>query len=251
MGRKIWTEGLVKSRLLLVLFISLLSLELEAQEIEPVKDSVVNKNILKLNVPSLFISTFNLQWERRMGPRSSIALGALTRLDRPIFNYIDRDERSPLADIQQRTLALTPEIKYYLKGDVFEGIYVGIYGRWRTDKLVFDYLIDGTDNKTNYNWNDRMLHVGGLIGYQFYISKDVYVDIWCVGIGLKYSRIDAVGISNYDNSGANRYTDMFNLFDGLFQRSFGFQVDGRTSNLDGESLRADFRGAGICLGVRF
>ncbi len=242
---------MVNLRLLFFLTVFLLSFDLAAQELEREKDLVLRRNILKINVPSLLVSTFNLQWERSIGPHTSVALGVVARLDRPIFNYIDRDERSPINNLQQRTFALTPEIKYYIKEEAFNGVYVGSYLRWRSDKIVFDYFLNSRDQITNYNWKDRVLHIGALVGYQFDISKDVYIDIWCIGLGLKNSKIEASGLSNYDNTGSSRYIDMFSVFDGLFHRSFSYQIKGRESNLVGEVWRADFRGAGICVGVRF
>ena len=235
-----------------VLFLLLfLSLQLRAQSIH--KDSIDRRNVIKLNIASLAVAAINFQYERKVDKNTSVALGILKRFERPIFNYLDRRGESPLRNIELSSFALTPEVKVYFKGEALQGLYVGAYLRWRRDDLRFQYRLDGLvgiDN-VNFDLEDRIIHAGFLLGYQLNLTRDVYVDFWLVGIGLRYSQIEGDGDFGFDPVGTSLDNDIFSNINGIFNREFNYKGRGQEFQYVGESLRASFRGVGVCVGIRF
>ncbi len=229
-----------------------LSTVLHAQK----KDSIQNKeqrNILKLNLPALAFSAINIQYERQVGDKTSLALGFVKRFNRPVFNYIDRDQSTLIEDVYLSTTALTPEVKCYFN-KLFNGPYVGAYGRWRRNFVGYNYRhIDvlGLAN-VDMKYQENILHIGALLGYQFNLSNDIYVDFWMMGIGMSRSEIKGEASTNFDVDYRNYRIDrIFDNLNGVYHRTFSFTNDDQDFSFYGEAYRAAFRGVGVCLGIRF
>jgi len=236
-------------RYVLVIVFLVFSIALQAKR----KDSTVRveqRNIFKLNLPALAFSAINVQYERKVGDKTSVALGFIKRFDKPVFNFIDRDDKSPIQDVSLSTYAITPEVKYYFKDETFSGLYIGVYGRMRRNKIKYDYLFTGFNQigAVELSYTENILQVGGILGYQMRLIQDVYLDFWFLGIGLGYSKIEGEGSPPLNSQIGLRFEDNLN---GIYHRTFSQAVFDEKFEFYGEATRATFRGIGVSLGIRF
>jgi len=227
-------------RLLLLFFVVFSSFFAGAQRVT--SDSTSGRNVLKLNLASLAFSTTNLQYERKLSEKQAAAIGLFYRIRGPVFNYIDRIDDSPIQNLELSTFAITPEIKFYLN-QVFDGLYIGAYGRYRTNMVDFTY-----SDRINFSYEENVLHLGGIIGYQKKITKDIYVDFWLLGIGITQSVIEGSGTDPNSLYGPGYI--VFNNLNGLYHRTFTY-TRAQNFRFNGEAWRASFRGVGINIGIRF
>ena len=235
-------------RTILFILLAYCSFSSNAQMIS--SDSVHGNNILKLNITSIAFSAINLQYERKISNKQSVALGLIYRVNGPVFNYFDRATGSPVLNPELSTVAITPEVKFYLN-ESFNGLYAGIYGRWRRNQVDFDYRLGITsDALIAIEYTENVLHLGGLIGYQTKLSKDIYLDFWVLGIGLSRSNIIGTLKDDLDllKNGHN-VNDIFKNLNGIYHRTFSYT--NTTKSFEGEAWRAAFRGVGVSVGVRF
>ncbi len=251
MGGEVWLESMV-GRIPVFILMIFLSPFVKAQNGRYL-DTIGRRNMIKINAAALGISALSVQYERKVEQYITASIGIIKRFDRPIFNYLDRRDESPLRNIEMSSIAVTPEVKFYFRDEVFNGLYLGPFVRFRNDKIRFDYKINdfGERGVASFRLEDKVLHIGMLLGYQLKMTKDIYVDFWLLGIGLRYNQIAGNGEINVDPINGYRYRNLFNTLNGVFNKEFVYAIEDRTFTYAGESWRAAYRGAGVCIGLRF
>src|SRR3954465_13279130 len=83
------------------------------------------QNIVKLNVAGLLLTNVSLQYERSLNEKSSVALGLSFLPERSLPGTISKkDDSGHAQDFKLGGFALTPEYRYYFKGNGPKGLYL-------------------------------------------------------------------------------------------------------------------------------
>ena len=157
----------------------------------------ISKNFIKLNLTSLAILNFSLQYERVFSRSVSGALSAAYMPENTIPKYIadeaikQMDENSdegidPEAeDIIRGMLissySVTPEVRFYLgKKRYSTGFYISLfyrYGSYSFSNIPIPYTNDLDEDITIDTRGDIISHSGGfLLGYQWALGKRMCLD---------------------------------------------------------------------------
>ncbi|RYZ96390.1 MAG: DUF3575 domain-containing protein [Sphingobacteriaceae bacterium] len=183
------------------------------------KIDTLTRNIIKLNVPALFLKNVSLQYERAIGKRTSVALGIRfapksnvpfkSKIKDLINNDNDVDQVDNLSNQIDRlttgNFAITPEFRFYLgKKGVFNGFYLAPFARYATysaqiNPYEYTYEPDGegptvtrfVDLKGNIN----TITGGLMIGAQWKLSRQFSLDWWILGASAGSSSGTIKGVS--------------------------------------------------------
>jgi len=171
-----------------------------------------NKNMAKMNVPALLLNTFSFQYERAIGSNMSVAFGArlMPKSGIPykekISSWVDEDNtKKTFAFMKTSNFAFTPEVRFYSGKGVFRGFYVAPYLRFArfNAEAPFDFTIDipttppTTATETIFFKGDINTFTGGaMIGAQWKLTKQLYLDWWIVGLNYGFSKGNLVGKRN-------------------------------------------------------
>ena len=141
--------------------------------------------VLKINPLSLFVSTFNVQMERRLGTRFSGQIGFA--VGAPTVAVYSPNLPEP---IDYKLIGLTPELRYFLafqRRQVPHGPYLGTYLRLQHVKKSYGIVAYDPDIfqevNAEVNVNINSLNVGFVVGYQFFIKKRLAIDLF---VGPRY-----------------------------------------------------------------
>ncbi|MBL0355577.1 MAG: DUF3575 domain-containing protein [Chitinophagaceae bacterium] len=167
-------------------------------------------NILKLNIPALFFKNFSLQYERKLSPNHSFALGLRYRpagnipFKKTVEDIVDDPSiRVDLAKIGN--LGITAEYRFYLgKKGVLSGFYIApliSYNHYNGDVPVnyYDYVNNVTIDKTaTFKGSVNAFTAGFQLGAQWKLSEKIYLDWWIVGpnYGISNGHFDFIGQLN-------------------------------------------------------
>lgn len=150
------------------------------------------KNVLKINTLSLIIGTGSIFYERELTDNISGQMGVA------YLNY-------NISDTKFRGLILTPEVRFYPKGNAIDGFYVAPYMRYQD----FSLKGDGGGEATYSN-------IGGgiLLGRQWVTNSGFTMDLFFGGhYGSGKIEIDTGAEGDFDVSN----------FDG-FRTRVGFAI---------------------------
>jgi len=178
------------------LFASLVAFTMtaSAQEATPNAAPEVPQNFIKLNVLSLPLKNFHLQYEHVLSKRISVAIGGryMPTSSIPFKSLVldaigndDQDTRDLIDQSKIGNIAITPEVRFYLGKGYGKGFYVAPYYRYtkfstNTVTVSFSEPI-GPRRSVNLN-GDLSGHTGGLLlGAQWFLSKSISLDWWIVG----------------------------------------------------------------------
>lgn len=224
------------------------------------------KNIGKMNLSSLALTTFSFQYERIIGKKTSVSLGfRFTPSSSLPFKSIikgfiedEGDSDNEIHDLLDNTrksgVAFTPEFRYYLGKKAGKGFYVAPFGRYEHLSLKAPFFYDndeGQRTSLNGNISINSLGIGVLFGTQFRISERFTFDWWILG---PYYTRHSVSISASNlNLSASEQRDLKEAINDI-------EVMGRKPDVtitankleakDGFSFGA-VRAFGFCLGFKF
>lgn len=148
-------------------------------------------NVIKINVSQLTSLKFEGQYERALGQKISIALGANLAASRNLpKQYTKSDPTGALASFKSTSWALTPELRWYpgSKKGAPNGFYIAPYAKFRKSNLESDVPYPYTDlngqviTKTiSMSGSYTGLGFGMLIGSQWIIGKHFSIDWYIAG----------------------------------------------------------------------
>lgn len=186
-----------KTLLLSVLMMTAVSVSAQDAPAEEPVESGRKMNIVKMNLPALALGNFSFQYERVLNKRFSAALGFSTRpmSNLPFNDQIsdavggedeeDDDVKDLIKNTKIGTMAITPEIRWYLGKGYGKGFYVAPYYRYskfNTEDIVVNYTDDANQEQDFRLSGDVVAHSGGLMfGAQWNLSKHISLDWWIVG----------------------------------------------------------------------
>lgn len=102
-------------------------------------------NAIKLNPLSLAVLTANISYERAIGEKTSVQLGAFY-------------SGFSLSGLKYSGWGVTPEFRYYLSGEALNGFYAAPFGRYQSFNL--------SEKETGLKTTMSTIGGGAIIGFQ-------------------------------------------------------------------------------------
>ena len=244
---------------LVLLFYLLTFQNLIAQE--AIAKFSTKKNFVKLNLPSLFLGSASVQYERILGKHWTTAIGVRYT---PGFNIdlspLLSKEDSLLEDVSEKiklsTFAVYNEYRYYFGKETGNGIYLSGLLKYNKWKMGFDFnridsLASGSIDMYG-NWTS--LTAGLNVGYQFKIYKNFYADWWIGGVSFGYAKLGAhLGSSDlkFDPDRVKEINDILQMPDGGILNKKKSYVSENEINLESNWSSVFGLRTGFCLAYRF
>ncbi len=161
-----------------------------------------NDNILKINLPALLYKNISLQYERKVGRKSSFAIAVRYRpntiipFQKTVADVIN-DTSIKVDLFTVGNLGITPEYRFYLgKKGALRGFYIGpfiSYNHYTSDVPVnyYDYVNNRSINKTaDFKGSVNTFTAGFQLGAQWKLSEKIYFDWWIVGANYGFGNGD-------------------------------------------------------------
>lgn len=237
----------------LTAFITLLfSLPALAQTME-------GKNLVKFNLSSLAFKGFNLQYERQVSQKVTVALsyGMIPFSSIPYKSYIKKQIYIPdvnIGDYNLGTSIFTPEVRYYFgKKGAFHGFYLAPYARMSSYKIEGPIVYSSTTGtKDNAVFTGKLKSITGgiMAGSSWQLSDRFYLDWWIIGgsFGGESGKFTApVQLAADDQSLLKRKLESISL-SGITIES---EVNSTGAIISTSGNMIGLRGLGLNFGIRF
>lgn len=178
----------MKSLNYLCLTITVLFITLNVFAQKQANDSSLSKgNIIKLNLSALVFKNISVQYERKVGPKTTVALNVHTipfgtiAFKKGLEDAID-DPSVDLDKLKIGNFGFTPEFRYYVgKKGAFHGFYLGPFVNYNQYKADLPINYDN-DTKTGvFSGKLNAFTFGLQLGAQWKLGKNVYLDWWIIG----------------------------------------------------------------------
>lgn len=222
-----------------------------------------HKNNVKLNLFSLPLSNFSVQYERGLTRKWSVALGLRYQ---PLINIPFRKEIRERANLkatdieainflenaQYSNWAVTPEFRYYLGKKPLNGFYLAPFARYSNYQLKWDYTyIDEMKVPHDIAFTGKATSITGglLLGAQWHIGSHFLIDWWMVGPSIGSINIDIDGVADLSMLDASQQTTLANKLSDIYNN-----VDVTVNNNGAKaSSTQPFAGVrtGLCIGFAF
>ena len=172
-----------------IFYLCFLCFTVNAQKEKNVQKEKVTekKNIVKINLPALAFKNISLQYERKIGKRTSIAVNVHTipfgQLPfQSTFKNIGNSSDVQYDQFKLGSFGVVPEFRYYVgRKGALHGFYIGPFVSISNYKMN---LPINYNNNTKTGIFDGKLNAttGGLqLGAQFSLGKKVVLDWWILG----------------------------------------------------------------------
>ena len=224
-------------------------------------ETPTKNNIIKLNLSALIVKNISIQYERRVGHKTSVALGIHTLPfgDVPFQSTLENIVDDPSANIKELKLGsfgITPEFRFYPgKKGVFRGLYFGpffSYNSYKTDLPInYDY---NNETRTGIFKGTVSTYTAGIqIGAQWKLGNSIYLDWWILGPNYGGASGDVVFSSTLDyyEQGALSIQLQELKDDVPLHVIKSYSVDNNGAIINFKGPWAGIRGLGINLGYRF
>jgi hypothetical protein len=152
----------------------------------------IKKNLLKVNLPGLFIKNYSLQYERILTRKTSVALSfrSMPTSGVPFKGFFkDVTDNDPytnqvIDNLRFNNIAITPEFRFYLGKGYGKGFYIAPfyrYAKFKSEDLVFEYEY-GNNTESIVLSGSQSSHTGGIqLGAQWFLGKSIALDWWILG----------------------------------------------------------------------
>lgn len=217
------------------------------------------KNQLKINLAALVFTNFSLQYERQLGRKTTLAIGANMRPfgSMPFQSLAKKALNESAVNLDKLKFGawgITPELRYYVgKKGAMRGFYLGPYFSYRSYKsdLPIKYANDTKDGI--FSGNIKSYTFGLQIGAQWKIGKNLYFDWWIIGPNYGSGRGDlTLTTALTPSEQADLIDEIETIKDDLpFDAIESYQVGPTGSNIKIKGPWAGLRGMGFCIGYRF
>lgn len=231
--------------------------------------AIAQKNAVKVNLSSLLLKNYHIQYERKILPKVSVNLGFryMPKSGLPLKETLDKyggldDPNLELGKFEMGNTAFTIEPRLYLSKKTMKGFYIAPYARWASFDLTlpFKYTYTdpnpaiGTQTKTAlFNGKIKSFSGGLMFGTQFNIAKRLVLDIWWIGGHYGSSSGDlnfVASLPTQQERDAVRNT--INNFDpSPFEFKKPIDVNANGAKIESSGPWAGIRAAGVNLGFRF
>jgi hypothetical protein len=231
---------------------------LNAQVVDTVKTKTKD-NILKINIPALFLKNISLQYERKVSRKNSFAIAVRYRPKSamPFQSTVEKliDQPSVRVDLfEMGNLSITPEYRFYLgKKGAMQGFYIGpfiSYNHYGLDVPV-NYM---GDTKTGvFTGGMNTFTAGFQLGAQWKLSEKIFLDWWIVG--PNYGKTTGDFVCNTPLNEVEQISmdfELFRIMEGTNPKiieSYKVTADGASFKVNGPW--GGIRAMGINIGYRF
>lgn len=220
------------------------------------------KNMGKVNLPAFALKGFNLQYERQLTQRITVALGygKIPGGSIPFRSYIEKQIDDPnvsVADFRLRTSIFTPEVRFYLgKKGAFRGFYLAPYARIGTYNITgpikFVTVTATTTEKRTAIFDGKLQTVtaGLLLGSSFKLSNRLYLDWWIIGASIGSGSGDFAAVTPLSKDDQTSLQKTLNDLNVPFTKTRS-QVNSNGATITTTGTMIGVRGLGINIGYRF
>jgi hypothetical protein len=256
-------------RKVLPLLLMLVPVFIMAQDSSKADQPKTFKNAIKVNLSSIAIRNYHIQYERQLAKKISFQLGfrIMPKGGLPLESTFEKlggldDPNLEIGKFEIGNMAITPEVRFYLSRKAMKGFYIAPYARYASFdlSLPFKYTYDQDPGPAVSNVTKTAIFTGkitsfsgGLMfGTTFNLGKRMLLDIWWIG--------GHYGSSNGDLSLAvalptQQERDAIDATVKDFDPS-PFKISSDPATANGKTIKstgpwAGIRGAGINLGFRF
>lgn len=162
------------------------------QEAAPavLKDVFGPKWMLKTNLLGYGLLSINLNYERKVGPKTSVGLLAGYKLPSTIrveaIGKLDGDRQDYRGEVEPQGLFVNPYFRFYT-GKTFKGFYLEAFVRYYdyTFLVPYDYDKDGRILQANLDGTAQGYGGGLGLGVQFELTPRLYLDLHAgMGYGI-------------------------------------------------------------------
>lgn len=247
--------------MLLVSLLLLVHHSVVCQRLEPEEKRPGGKTVLKYNVAGLFVKSHNIQLERVVGRRHSLAVsvGFTSNASLPFKDLLlDRYDGDPQGiDIIESfafdRFSITPEYRFYVgRKGAPSGFYLAPFLRYTrlNSGQSFSFTdSDNSDHTVDFKGSVKGYGGGLMLGSQWTLGKSVVLDLWLLGPFYGRMTGDFTGVDS------KPIKDPIGLENDLESVDLGpWTVDATVSGQRADvKLDGPFLGlrAGLCLGFRF
>lgn len=163
------------------------------------------KNIVKLNLAGLATRSYQLQYERVLSRRFSVALayrtmpkGAVPFKNKLLNLADDPNITDAVTNLEVSGSAITPEVRLYLGKGYGKGFYIAPFYRNASfdasgAKITFE-TFPGTEESISLTGKSKANTGGILLGAQWGLGKHVSLDWWILGPHIGAGKADLVGV---------------------------------------------------------
>ncbi len=228
----------------------------------------IPKNYIKLNLTSIALKNYSIQYERALTKTISIALAfrdmPTTNLPfkSQILKQVKSDDESAEKIINNLTMsnfAITPEVRFYLgKKGYGRGFYIAPfyrYAKYEIAKVMVDFEVqnNGVPEQRNVTLGGNVTaNTGGLMfGAQWALARHISLDWWILGPHFGVSSGDLTGVPDQQMSSEDQAEVRDKLED------IDIPMIKKTVSVNSNSAAIIFDGpwagirAGISIGFRF
>lgn len=222
------------------------------------------RDILKINVTSLPLKNFHVQYEYILSRRVSLALGGrlMPTSAIPFKSLVldavgddDQDTKDLINKSRIGNIAITPEVRFYLGKGYGKGFYIAPYYRYATfsTNTVTLNFSEANGPKRSVNLSGEMTgHTGGvMLGAQWFLGKHLTLDWWIIGAHYGVGNGSFTGVPSTPFTPGEQ-ADIRQTLEGIDVPLVDKMVNVSANNV---SVKVDgpFGGlrGGILLGIRF
>lgn len=168
----------------IVVFIALLF------SIPTLSQTTDGKNQVKLNLSAFVFKGFNVQYERQVSSKITVALGyaMVPESAIPFRSYIKKQvyiQDIKVSDFRLGASVFTPEVRYYFsKRGAFHGFYIAPYARIGSYKIggpILYSAASGPKKSADFTGKFHAITGGLMAGYNWQLSSKFYLDLWIAG----------------------------------------------------------------------
>lgn len=222
------------------------------------------KNAVKLNLTSLLMKNYGLQYERILTKNISAAISGryMPTTSIPFKSFIkdkvgdgDPDTEKMIDQVKLGNYALTPEVKFYLGKGYGQGFYISLfyrYSHYESSGIPIDFTSDLGEDRTLDLSGQLSANTGGfLLGLQKNIGKSLNIDFWFLGPHIGSGNGNFTGTPSSPLS-ANEQQEIRDVLEDMDLPIVNtrVEVDANNATLKVNGPWAGLR-IGLSLGIRF
>ncbi len=244
-------------KILLGIYLCLICFQVNAQK---EKAAVPEKNnIIKINLPALIYKNISVQYERKVGARTSVAANVHTI---PFGNLAFQSTFKNLVDnsfiqydkLKLGSFGIVPEFRYYVgKKGALHGFYIGPFFSYSSYKINLPISYSNNTRTGIFDGTLSAVTGGVQFGAQFKLSNTLILDWWI--LGPNYG--SANGTLNFASTlSAPEQSELKNQLETLkndapLNTIKSYSVSGSGASIIAKGPWGGLRGLGFSLGVRF
>jgi hypothetical protein len=248
-------------RFLLATVILFVHLSARGQQTAVEEPKPGGRTVVKYNVAGLFVKSHNIQLERVVGRRQSLAVtvGFSSNTGLPFKDLLlDRYDGDPQGiDIIESfafdRFSVTPEYRFYLgRKGAPSGFYIAPFLRYTrfNSEQRFSFIDNDNSNHTvDFKGNIKGYGGGLMFGSQWTLGRNLVLDLWLLGPFYGRMTGDFSGVDNLPIKDPLGLEDDIENLD-LGPWSLDATVSGQRADVKLDGPFVGLR-AGLCLGFRF